>query len=220
MSVPHVFLFTRTPGRWLECFEGAAIVSRPADALRLAGPQAIFWVDVTESDWMAELRAGRPDALIVALSLAPDAGEAMLAFEQGARGYCHALAVPEMLKQVALVVSNGGLWLGADLMTRAANAIARAAAPPAPVPAREPASPLDELTPRERAVALQVAEGASNKEVARRLDITARTVKAHMSAIFEKLGVRDRLQLVLLLRRSTPVPPPMVGTALTCTTVQ
>jgi two-component system nitrate/nitrite response regulator NarL len=216
MAVPHVFLFSRTPGRWLECFEGAAIVSRPVDALRLAGPGTIVWADVTEGGWMAEVRTARPDVLLVALTLNPNAGEAMSAFERGARGYCHALAVPEMLKQVALVVSNGGLWLGADLMARAAGAIAKASAP-AP---SDLASPLDELTPRERDVALQVAEGASNKEVARRLDITARTVKAHMSAIFEKLSVRDRLQLVLLLRRSTPIPPPMVGTAQTCTTVQ
>lgn len=215
----HVFLFTRTQGRWLECFEGAAIVSRPVDALRLAGPGTIVWVDVAQPGWMAELRAARPDTLVVAMSLVPQAAEAMAAFEAGARGYCHALAVPEMLKQVALVVANGGLWLGADLMARAAGAVARAASP---LP--ESSSPLAELTPRERDVALQVAEGASNKEVARRLDITARTVKAHMSAIFDKLGVRDRLQLVLLLRRSTPAPPPVVSTvvnaSLTCTTVQ
>jgi len=44
-----------------------------------------------------------------------------------------------------------------------------------------------------------VAEGKSNKEVARALKISERTVKAHLSAIFEKLGVRDRVQLVLQL---------------------
>jgi DNA-binding NarL/FixJ family response regulator len=212
----HVFLFVRSQGRWLECFAGAAIVSRPVDALRLARPDTIVWVDVAQKDWMAELRAARPDVLVVAMSLLPTASEAMEAFEAGARGYCHALAVPEMLKQVALVVSNGGLWLGADLMARAAGAIARAASPD-PV---EPSAALAELTPRERDVALQVAEGASNKEIARRLDITARTVKAHMSAIFEKLGVRDRLQLVLVLRRSPPIPAPIVSSAQTCTTVQ
>jgi DNA-binding NarL/FixJ family response regulator len=116
---------------------------------------------------------------------------------------------------VALVVINGGLWVGADLMTRAAGAVARASGPQTTW-----AAPLAELTPREREVATQVAEGACNKEVGRRLDITERTVKAHMTAIFEKLGVRDRLQLVLLLRRSTPAPLPMVGSDLTCTTVQ
>lgn len=42
-----------------------------------------------------------------------------------------------------------------------------------------------------------VAGGASNKEIAGQLSITERTVKAHLSAVFEKLGLRDRLQLSL-----------------------
>lgn len=211
----NIFLFLRAQGRWLETFAGAAIVSRPEDALRLAAPGTIAWVDVAETRWIAELRETRPDLLLVAMSLAPSVAEAMLAFQAGARGYCHALAAPEMLRQVALVVSNGGLWVGADLMSTAASAVAGMTGP-----SLEAASSLAALSPRERDVALQVAKGASNKEVARQLDITARTVKAHMSAIFEKLGVRDRLQLVLLLRRSSPAPSPTVGSGLTCTTVQ
>ena len=65
---------------------------------------------------------------------------------------------------------------------------------------------LAKLSPRERDVALQVAGGASNKVVARHLDITERTVKAHLTSIFEKLDVRDRLQLVIALRRGTETP--------------
>lgn len=53
------------------------------------------------------------------------------------------------------------------------------------------------LSERELQAAKLVAGGASNKEIADQLAITERTVKAHLSAIFEKLGVRDRLQLSL-----------------------
>jgi len=53
------------------------------------------------------------------------------------------------------------------------------------------------LTVREIEVARAVARGDSNKEIARHLGITERTVKAHLSTLFEKLGVRDRLQLAL-----------------------
>lgn len=53
------------------------------------------------------------------------------------------------------------------------------------------------LSGREITVAQLVGQGASNKEVARQLDIAERTVKAHLTAIFEKLQVRDRLQLSL-----------------------
>lgn len=65
---------------------------------------------------------------------------------------------------------------------------------------------LEKLSPRERDVALQVAGGASNKDVARRLNITERTVKAHLTSTFDKLEVRDRLQLVIALRRGTEPP--------------
>jgi DNA-binding CsgD family transcriptional regulator len=49
-------------------------------------------------------------------------------------------------------------------------------------------------------VAEEVARGATNKEAARRLGITERTVKAHLGAVFAKLGVRDRLHLALSLQ--------------------
>lgn len=68
------------------------------------------------------------------------------------------------------------------------------------VPTEAPVDPeLNELTSRELMVAEQVAHGASNREIAEALDITERTVKAHLSAIFEKLGVRDRVQLALAM---------------------
>jgi two-component system nitrate/nitrite response regulator NarL len=56
------------------------------------------------------------------------------------------------------------------------------------------------LTQRELEVARTVVSGASNKEIARQLGITERTVKSHVGAIFEKLQVRDRLQLAMLIR--------------------
>jgi DNA-binding NarL/FixJ family response regulator len=58
---------------------------------------------------------------------------------------------------------------------------------------------LQMLSERERAVALCVARGESNKEITRDLNIAERTIKSHLTAIFEKLGVRDRLQLAILL---------------------
>lgn len=64
--------------------------------------------------------------------------------------------------------------------------------------ARPSASPLDALTPRERAVLDRIAEGMSNKQVARALGITEKTVKTHVSHVLEKLGVRDRTQAALV----------------------
>lgn len=61
--------------------------------------------------------------------------------------------------------------------------------------------PLDCLTKRELEIAKLIAKGSSNKTVAKALDITERTVKAHLTSIFEKLKVKDRLQLVVFMSR-------------------
>lgn len=197
----HCFLIASGQGhlRWEEAFGTVQIVHAPAAALAATTSDDLIWVDATRIDWLQVLRAAPSAPRVIAISLMPGREEAMAVLSAGARGYCHALAAPQMLRQVALVVTNGGLWVGPDLMQQTAEALARVIQPQSQTKSDDP---LARLTPRERDVALIVAGGAANKEVARRLDITPRTVKAHMSAIFEKLQVRDRLQLVVLLRRA------------------
>ncbi len=56
---------------------------------------------------------------------------------------------------------------------------------------------VDVLTPRERQIIRLIALGASNKEIARQLSITERTVKAHLTNVFQKLGLSTRLQLAI-----------------------
>jgi len=196
----HILLSQRPQimGRWNEAFGSIAHVTTPELALRRAGEGSIVWIEADAPEVWRQIQQARPKLAKVAVTLNPDSSEAMRFLELGAKGYCHLLAVPEMLRQVATVVSNGGLWLGPELMQRAAIAIGHVLQPAGPGN-----SLLAGLTQREREVALLVANGAANKEVAQQLDITLRTVKAHMGAIFEKLGVRDRLQLVVTLRKAT-----------------
>jgi DNA-binding NarL/FixJ family response regulator len=61
---------------------------------------------------------------------------------------------------------------------------------------------LAELTDRQREVAQLVASGANNKEIARTLNITERTVKAHLTEVFDRLKISDRLQLAVRLNRN------------------
>jgi DNA-binding NarL/FixJ family response regulator len=139
-----------------------------------------------------------PECAVVALSNHVSQEEGLVCLEAGASGYTSALSNPTVLQQIAMVVENGGFWLGPDLMTRLRTSLARLM----PHQVQEVQNKLASLSPREREVALAVAAGASNKEVARDMGITERTVKAHLSAIFENLGLRDRMQLIILLNGS------------------
>ncbi len=63
------------------------------------------------------------------------------------------------------------------------------------------ASPLDELTPREKSVLAEIARGRSNKQIAKELHLSEGTVKGYVSAVLSKLGVEDRTQAALLAVR-------------------
>ena len=137
---------------------------------------------------VARLRRGLAGRSLVVL-----AGRRALA--AGAAAYCNGHAAPAVLQQVAAVVQNGGVWIGEGLMKRL---LAASAALLSKRPGDGDAW-RSTLTAREQEVAVAVAGGASNKEIARQLDITERTVKFHVSALLEKLGARDRLQLSLII---------------------
>lgn len=135
----------------------------------------------------------------VVLSDQPSDEEALAAFAAGARGYCNTHAAAQLLIQVAAVVLQGGLWIGESLMRRLVSATSRLQAAAGIVVLSESETWSKDLTGREKEVASTLASGASNKEIARALGITERTVKAHVGAVLEKLQVRDRLQLSLIV---------------------
>jgi len=208
-SATHLFLSatgTLLP-RWREAFPGAA-AAKPGAAFLVPAGAAMVWLRLGKQGAVAgqvEAVRTRIGALpLVILSSTPSDEEAMACFAAAARGYCNAHATTENLRQVAAVVLQGGLWIGESLMQRLLVATSSAAAKPvAPAEDIGP-DPLAVLTEREQTVAKAVATGASNKEIARQLGITERTIKAHVGAILEKLNVRDRLQLALRLTRSRP----------------
>ena len=200
MPHTHTCLSSRPEhlARWCQAFPAGTVVSALSALSRVNGG-ALLWLHAGElplariDEALRTVRELMPDSRAVVISSAPTQEEALLAFNAGASGYCHAQATPQMLQQVATVVNNGGLWIGPELMHRVMVAAGRIFSP-------EPGHPaLEHLTPREKEVALAVSRGASNREVADLLEISERTVKAHLGAIFEKLEVRDRLQLALFL---------------------
>jgi DNA-binding NarL/FixJ family response regulator len=186
--------------RWREAFPSARAVRLDAPAARLDDAELV-WLRLPEAVPVAEA-IGRArvtmadETPIIALSDLPSDDEALRCFAAGAKGYCNTHAVPELLQRIAQVALQGGLWIGESLMQRLLQGTAHL---PVPAPADTAADWTALLTEREQQVARAVAGGASNKEIARQLGITERTIKAHTGAIFSKLDVRDRLQLSLLV---------------------
>lgn len=183
--------------RWSLAFPEARVVSGVAEARDVDRSVAgSLWLDLSaipvESRLASVVAASSLRWPVVAMVGVPEEAEAFSLLNAGVHGYCHVKAAPEQLREIALVVEHGGLWMPLELMQRFLALSTRV------IPAAAPDSPqLNDLTSRELMVAEQVAHGASNREIAEALEITERTVKAHLSAIFEKLGVRDRVQLAL-----------------------
>jgi DNA-binding NarL/FixJ family response regulator len=140
--------------------------------------------------------AGRP---LIMLADEPNEEEALLALSAGASGYCNGHAIPVVLTQVARTVESGGVWVGQGLMQRLLAATARGLATSPTAAKVDTTLWRARLTEREQEAAVLLAQGASNKEIAQRMDITERTVKAHVGAMLEKLDARDRLHLSLII---------------------
>ncbi len=193
------FLVTQDPEvatNWQEAFGHGETVAHLKNSP--GSPQnSLVWLHVSRDipgslQQLAAVIRVAPGATVVALADAPADEQALTLMERGVSGYCHSRAAPEMLQRVAAVVENRGLWVGESLLKRL---IRGAAALPAP--GKSNVAEVAELTARELEVTQAVLRGLNNKEIAREMDITERTVKAHLSAIFAKLDVRDRLHLAV-----------------------
>ncbi|MFC4274376.1 helix-turn-helix transcriptional regulator [Achromobacter aloeverae] len=162
--------------RWREQRRGLAMIDLDVPRLPTMGSEQ--W-----NDAIAGLR-------VVVASPRPHDEQGTKALAAGAVGYCHTHAPVAALAQVLGVVGAGEIWMGRSLVQRLLRLVDSRAG-------KQETWHNDLLTERESMVARQAAVGDSNQEIAAALGITERTVKAHLSAVFEKLGVSDRLQLAL-----------------------
>lgn len=179
---------------WLKAFPEAVLVQQPATVTLPA--DGFIWLMDSFPQAESVLRQFKQQGFsVVVMSLTPSVQQSLAYFAAGASGYCHALAATTMLHQVVESVQAGGIWIGAELMQKMVQRIAQQ-----PIAIDTQAEKLGLLTAKEKQVAESVAQGLTNKEVAKQLDISDRTVKAHLTAVFEKLGVRDRIHLALLLK--------------------
>ncbi|MET0493625.1 MAG: response regulator transcription factor [Actinoplanes sp.] len=128
--------------------------------------------------------------------------EAFAALQAGASGFLLKSVPPEELLTAIRVVASGDAVVAPRVTRRLLDRFAGRLAVQGPAVAALP-----ELTDREREVLLLVAQGLSNAEIGGRLQVAEATVKTHMGRILTKLGLRDRVQAVVLAYESGLVRP-------------
>jgi DNA-binding NarL/FixJ family response regulator len=121
----------------------------------------------------------------------------MSLFKTGVHGFCAIDIQPDLLVKAVHAVCNGEIWVPRQLIAQLIGEIASENSKGIANPDSTGAKSVKRLTPRELQVAQMVHLGGNNKMIARELDISERTVKAHLSAIFRKLKIENRLHLAL-----------------------
>lgn len=150
-------------------------------------------------DRILELRNLFLSIKIILLTSVYNEKEAVSAFKAGVKGYCHKDIDPFFLKKAVEVVQKGEVWVGRKTISNLLSELTSHTENRQQNPPNLAKVCLDYLTRREHQIARMVGDGAHNKEIARRLDISERTVKAHLTAIFQKLQIPDRLRLGLFV---------------------
>jgi two-component system nitrate/nitrite response regulator NarL len=148
-------------------------------------------------DTLNALRADGVTAPIVMLTMSREDSDLRAALRGGAQGYLLKDMDPEDLVPALETAIRGENVVAKEMVGTLARIVQGDTAPAAPQTPRS-AAPFSELTPREMEILEHVAEGLSNKMIARALNITDGTVKLHVKAILRKLGVHSRVEAAVI----------------------
>ena len=139
---------------------------------------------------------------VILLTAAIDRADIVKALQIGARGVVLKESATAMLLKAIRVVIEGGYWVGRESVSDLMLALRSLG----PVPERPEALPAFSLTPREIQIVGLILAAAGNKKIADTLNISEKTVKHHLTNIFEKLGVSNRLELALFAAQHRLTP--------------
>jgi two-component system, NarL family, nitrate/nitrite response regulator NarL len=154
---------------------------------------------LVDSVSFSDLRKRSPLTKFFLLSDQPDEEEGLTFLKLGIVGYGNTYISPARFSEAIRVVLNGGVWLGQKVIQ---HLIQETYIRLQEAKTNQSQDKLSSLTKAERKIAELVARGQSNLEIAADLNITERTVKAHLTSIYEKTKTGNRLNLALLINRS------------------
>jgi len=190
-------------------FEAVGDLAALTERIRMIAPQVVLMdaqmlarpIEKQVAETVAAAGTGR----VIVLTPVFQEDEEIALLRAGVKGVCRRGVDPDSLQRIVNVALSGGVWVTRSLLPRLVTELRRAGtqravASPQTGTSRHAADRLASLSAREREIVRLIVDGASNKEVAAALAISERTVKGHLSNVFQKLGVTDRLKLVLLIR--------------------
>lgn len=194
--------------RWIDAFDSgqtayqASSVRETLDHLqRFAIDIVLLHRSLVNTEDLGEIAAAVSGPKVIVLSDRPNDQEGLVCLQKGCVGYSNTYITATKLKAAVEAVASGLVWVNSSLMSLLIHGI--------PADPRQKKNGkngmknqlLDNLSPREHQIALLVAEGWKNPTIAEELDITERTVKAHLSSIYSKTGTRGRLNLALRIKK-------------------
>ena len=147
-------------------------------------------------DAVQTLKDVAPAARVLMLTVSEDEADLVHALRAGAQGYLLKTVDSDVLAQAIVQTMAGDSIVSPEMTGKLVAAFRSASSQPADA-VREAVGatePIDTLSPREREILVHISRGASNKEIARALDIAETTVKIHVQHILRKLNLSSRVQ--------------------------
>jgi DNA-binding NarL/FixJ family response regulator len=187
--------------RLLEAEPDLAVVGEAVDAAQAIALAATLHPDIVLLD-VAMPRVSGIEAVhslvalptpprVILLTAAIEKADILKAMQQGARGVVLKESATALLLKAIRIVMDGGYWVGRESVSDLLMAL-QALGPESDQP-----TTTYSLTQRELQIIALIVEAAGNKKIAETLNISEKTVKHHLTNIFEKLGVTSRLELAL-----------------------
>lgn len=180
---------------------GVGATASDALALVLAEEPDMILIDVNIAGGgikaAAEIRSKKPRTRVLFLTSSESHEHVTEALRIGAAAYMLKGITAESLLQTLRIILNGETYIMPQLATR----LLVSASQKPKNNSEEMTSRLASLTAREREILKEVSQGQTNKEIARKLDITEKTVKHYMGRVLQKLCVRNRTEAVVMSQR-------------------
>jgi len=166
-------------------------------------------IGLNETNGAASLRRLCTETKIIIMCGALSESMEWELMKTGVRGCSKINVLPEILQQVVIAVQRGELWFRRTLTSRLIDELGKTTSKNKAY--RATLGLLNSLTQREFDIAVRIGNGESNKQIAQSCGITERTVKAHLTEIYLKLGITDRLNLALTLSADNRRPSPNIN---------